>query len=238
MNSQRSQSSLSNQSAYLIIAILGIALLVPAVRKTSAQAPPPTQPAEVTPTTAEAAAQESAPKIPDAELDSLVAPIALYPDPVLAQTLAASTYPVEIIQLQQWTKKNTGLKDQALADPVAKQPWDPSIQGLAPFPDVVETLAENIQWTSDLGNAFLAQQADVMAAVQRMRAKAQGTGQLKTSAQQKVETQAVEGGQQAIVIQPADPNTVYVPSYDPAVVYGAPAYPYPQVTYPGYVAGA
>jgi hypothetical protein len=121
---------------------------------------------------------------------------------------------------------------------VAKQPWDPSIQGLAPFPDVVETLAGNIQWTSDLGNAFLAQQADVMAAIQRMRAKAQGTGALKTSAQQKVETQTIDGGQQAIVIQPADPNTVYVPSYDPATVYGAPAYPYPPVTYPGYVAGA
>ena len=122
-------------------------------------------------------------------------------------------------------KKNPGLKDQALADAIAKQPWDPSIQGLAPFPDVVEKLAENIQWTSDLGNAFLAQQPDVMAAVQRMRAKAQGTGTLKTSAQQKVETQTVEGGQQAIVIQPADPSVVYVPSYDPATVYGAPAYP-------------
>jgi hypothetical protein len=200
-----------------------------------AQTPPATESAEVTPN---AAAQEAAPKIPDAELDSLVAPVALYPDPLLAQTLAASTYPVEVIQLQQWVKKNPGLKDQALADAIAKQPWDPSIQGLAPFPDVVEKLAENIQWTSDLGNAFLAQQADVMGAVQRMRAKAQGTGQLKTSTQQKVETQTVEGGQQAIVIQPADPSVVYVPSYDPATVYGAPAYPYPQVTYPGYVAGA
>ena len=109
-------------------------------------------------------------------------------------------------------KKNTSLKDQALSDAVAKQPWDPSIQGLAPFPDVVEKLAENVQWTSDLGNAFLAQQPDVMAAVQRMRAKAQGTGQLKTSAQQKVETQPMEGGQQAIVIQPADPKVVYVNS--------------------------
>ncbi|MGB7465554.1 MAG: DUF3300 domain-containing protein, partial [Candidatus Acidiferrum sp.] len=197
-----------------------------------AQTPPAPQ------SDAAAPAEEAAPKIPDAELDSLVAPIALYPDPLLSQALVASTYPVELIQLQQWTKKNTGLKDQALADAVAKQPWDPSIQGLAPFPDVVETLAGNIQWTSDLGNAFLAQQADVMAAIQRMRAKAQGTGALKTSAQQKVETQSIEGGQQAIVIQPADPNTVYVPSYDPATVYGAPAVPYPPVTYPGYVAGA
>src|SRR6266403_4544168 len=112
-----------------------------------------------------AVADEQAPKIPNDQLDSLVAPIALYPDPLLSQTLVASTYPVEVIQLQQWMKKNTGLKDQALADAVAKQPWDASIQGLAAFPDVVERLADNIQWSSDLGNAFLAQQADVMAAV-------------------------------------------------------------------------
>src|SRR6266550_263580 len=184
------------------------------------------------------AADEEASKIPNDELDSLVAPIALYPDPLLSQTLVASTYPVEVIQLQQWMKKNTGLKDQALADAVAKQPWDASVQGLAAFPDVVERLAENVQWSSDLGNAFLAQQADVMAAVQRMRAKAQGTGALKTSAQQTIQTQAVDGGQQAIVIQPANPSVVYVPSYDPAVVYGPPAYPYPPVTYPGYVPGA
>jgi hypothetical protein len=215
-----------------VVAILCVALVASTSRETSAQTPPAPQPDAAAP------AEEAAPKIPDAELDSLVAPIALYPDPLLSQALVASTYPVELIQLQQWTKKNTGLKDQALADAVAKQPWDPSIQGLAPFPDVVETLAGNIQWTSDLGNAFLAQQADVMAAIQRMRAKAQGTGALKTSAQQKVETQSIDGGQQAIVIQPADPNTVYVPSYDPATVYGAPAYPYPPVTYPGYVAGA
>src|SRR4029077_15899750 len=140
-----------------------------------------------------------APKIPDAELDSLVAPIALYPDPLLSQTLVASTYPVEVIQLQQGMKKNTGLKDQALADAVAKQPWDASVQGLAAFPDVVEMLAGNIQWTSDLGNAFLAQQPDVMAAIQRMRAKAQGTGTLKTTEQQKVQTQTTDSGQQAIV---------------------------------------
>jgi hypothetical protein len=232
MNSLRSQSSLPNRPAYSVVAILCVALVASTSRETLAQTPPAPQPDAAAP------AEEAAPKIPDAELDSLVAPIALYPDPLLSQALVASTYPVELIQLQQWTKKNTGLKDQALADAVAKQPWDPSIQGLAPFPDVVETLAENIQWTSDLGNAFLAQQADVMAAIQRMRAKAQGTGALKTSAQQKVETQSMDGGQQAIVIQPADPNTVYVPSYDPATVYGPPAYPYPPVTYPGYVAGA
>jgi len=180
---------------------------------------------------------EEAAKIPEDQLDSLVAPIALYPDALLSQTLVAATYPLEVIQLQQWLSKNKGLQDKALADAVAKQPWDPSIQAMAGFPEVVTKLAENIQWASDLGNAFLAQQADVMAAVQRMRAKAQGTGNLKSSAQQNVTTQVVYGGTQAIVIEPASPNVVYIPSYDPVVVYGAPTYPYPPLYYPGYVPG-
>ena len=124
-------------------------------------------------------------------MDSLVAPIALYPDPLLAQTLAASTYPIEIMQLQQWLDKNKDLKDQALADAVAKQPWDPSVQAMAAFPEVTARMAGNIQWTSDMGNAFLAQQEDVMAAVQRMRAKAESKGALKTGEQQKVETKTV-----------------------------------------------
>src|SRR4029077_20673586 len=131
--------------------------------------------------------QSQAAKIPPAQLNSLVAPIALCPDPMLAQTLAASTYPLELIQLQQWLAKNPGLKDKALADAVMKQPWDPSIQALAALPDVVKRLADDIQWTTDLGNAFLAQQSDVMDAVQRMRKKAQDTGNLKSGEQQKVE---------------------------------------------------
>ncbi|HEY3617060.1 MAG TPA: DUF3300 domain-containing protein, partial [Candidatus Sulfotelmatobacter sp.] len=100
---------------------------------------------------------------------------------MLAQTLAASTYPLEIIQLQQWLQKNKNLKEKELADTVAKQQWDPSVQALAALPDVVNRLANDIQWTADLGNAFLAQQSDVMDAVQRMRKKAQDNGQLKTT---------------------------------------------------------
>src|SRR5437868_15470040 len=167
---------------------------------------------------------EQAPKLPNDHMNSLVAPIALYSDPLLAQTLAASTYPLEVIQLQQWMAKNPDLKDKALADAVSKQPWDPSIQGLVAYPDVVTRMAENVTWTTDLGNAFLAQQSDVMDAVQRMRAKAQGTGNLKTSTQQKVETESV-GDKQVIVIEPANPQTIYVPQYSPTVVYGQPAYP-------------
>src|SRR5207245_10622361 len=162
------------------------------------------------------------------ELDSLVAPIALYPDPLLAQTLAASTYPLEVIQLQQWMERNKNLKAKALADAVAKQPWDPSVQALSATPDVVQRLAGNVQWTTDLGNAFLAQQSDVMNAVQRMRGKAESKGTLKTSAQQTVQTKAVEGGKQVGVIEPGQPNVVYVPSYGPQLVYGPrlPAFPH------------
>jgi len=182
-------------------------------------------------------APADAPKISNDELDSLVAPIALYPDPLLAQVLAASTYPLELIQLQQWLDKNKNLKDQALADAVAKQPWDPSVQAMAGLPDVVKRLTDDIQWATDLGNAFLAQQNDVMDAVQRMRKKAQDKGNLKSSEQLKVETKVVEN-QSVIVVEQANPQVVYVPSYNPTVVYGPPAYPYPPVTYPppGYYA--
>lgn len=182
-------------------------------------------------------ADEQVASIPPEQLDSLVAPIALYPDPLLSQTLVASTYPLEIIQLQQWLGKNKNLKDKALADAVQKQPWDPSIQAMAALPDVVKQLADNIKWTTDLGNAFLAQQNDVMDAVQRMRSKAQNGGNLKSSEQQKVETKVVES-KQVIVIEQASPEVIYVPSYNPTVVYGAPAYPYPPIAYPppGYYA--
>ncbi len=179
----------------------------------------------------QAAAPENAPKIPADQLDSLVAPIALYPDPLLAQVLAASTYPLEIIQLQQWLQKNKNLKDKALTDAVQKENWDPSVQGLAALPDVVKRLADDIKWTTDLGNAFLAQQSDVMDAVQRMRKKAQDKGTLKTTEQQKVETKVVES-KQVIVVQQSNPEVVYVPSYNPTVVYGPPPYPYPPVYYP------
>ena len=184
--------------------------------------------------------EEQAPKIPPDQLDSLVAPIALYPDPLLAQTLAAATYPLEIIQLYQWLEKNKDLKDKALADAVEKEPWDPAIQSMAGLPDVVKRLADDIQWTADLGNAFLAQQSDVMEAVQRMRKKAQDTGNLKSNEQMKVETKVVET-KEVIIVEQSNPQVVYVPTYNPVVVYGAPIYPYPPIYYPPpgyYAAGA
>jgi len=183
--------------------------------------------------------QESS-RIPPDHLDSLVAPIALYPDPLLAQVLAASTYPLELMQLQQWLMKHPGLKEKALVDAVSRQPWDPSIQAMAALPDVVKRLADDIQWTTDLGNAVLAQQSDVMEAVQRMRRKAQEKGNLASTSQQTVETKVIQT-KEVIVIEQADPRVVYVPSYNPVVVYGAPIYPYPPIYYPPpgyYAAGA
>jgi uncharacterized membrane protein YgcG len=215
------------QSSRAIVAIACVALFSSGNASLLAQTPPATQPAAQESATPE----PEAPKIPNDQLDSLVAPIALYPDPLLAQTLAASTYPLEIIQLQQWMEKNKTLKGKALTAAVEKQNWDPSVQAMATFPDVVKLLADSIAWTSDLGNAFLAQQSDVMDAVQRMRAKANSAGKLKTSKEQKVESKQVEG-KTVVVIEQTSPEVVYVPSYDPAVVYGPPVYPYPSVYYP------
>ena len=160
-----------------------------------------------------------------------MAPIALYPDPLLSQTLVASTYPLEIILLQQWLEKNKNVKGTGLTEAVQKQTWDPSIQAMASLPDVVKQLATNISWTSDLGNAFLSQQSDVFDAVQRMRAKANAAGKLKSTPQMKVETKVVET-KTVVVIEQADPKVVYVPAYNPTVVYGASVYPYPPIYYP------
>lgn len=112
------------------------------------------------------------------QLENMVAPIALYPDPLLGQVLAASTYPLEIVQSQQWLQQNSNLHGEQLMAAARQQNWDPSVQALVTFPDVLATLTRDVQWTTDLGNAFLAQQNDVMAAVQRMRQRAQSNGKL------------------------------------------------------------
>ena len=210
MKSRRFLGTCLLRLARELTTIICIAALVPgstALAATQAQLP-------------DAPSAQAAAKIPADQLDSLVAPIALYPDPLLSQVLVASTYPLEVIQLQQWLAQNKGKNETQLADAVKKQDWDPSIQGLAALPDVVKLLAENIKWTTDLGNAFLAQQNDVMDAVQRMRKKAQDAGNLKSTEQQKVEIKTVES-KQVIVVEQANPQVVYVPSYNPTVVYGA-----------------
>ena len=142
-------------------------------------------------------------------LDNLVAPIALYSDPLLTQVLVACTYPLEIVESRQWLRRNSSLSGESLMQAAQQQIWDASVQALVAFPDVLARLNDDIRWTTDLGNAFLAQQPDVMSAIQRMRASARANGQLNSSPQQVVTTQT-ENGQAAIEIQPADPQVIYV----------------------------
>jgi hypothetical protein len=167
------------------------------------------------------------------ELNNLVAPIALYPDPLLGQLLVASTYPLEVVEANQWLQLNKNLGARELMDAAKQQPWDPSVQALVAVPDALAMLNHDIRWTTDLGNAFLAQQADVMNAVQQKRAQAQDNGKLSSTPQQTVTTED-QGGQQAIVIQPANPQIIYVPYYDPLYVWGPPVYGYyPPLFYSG-----
>jgi hypothetical protein len=161
------------------------------------------------------------------ELQSMVAPIALYPDALVAQILTASTFPDQVAIAEYWLEQNTSLTGSALMQAVDKQSWDPSVKALTQFPSVLANLAHNLTWTSSLGEAFHNQQADVMTAVQALRAKAQAAGNLKSTPQVTV----VQQSPQVIVIQPANPQIVYVPVYNPAVIYGT-----PYVT-PGYTAG-
>ena len=212
-----------------LLVVCALALLGPGDRAILAQDKPAADTSAMADTVAK--------KLPPEQLEALVAPIALYPDPLLAQTLVASTYPLEVIQLHQWLAKNPGLKDKALADSVAKQPWDPSIQSMAAVPEVVKRLADDIQWATELGNAFLGQQGEVMDAVQRLRKKAKDKGALESNEQQKVETKTVEQ-KTVIVVEQTNPEVIYVPSYNPTYVYGPPVYPYPPVYYPPYTPGA
>jgi hypothetical protein len=193
------------------------------------QQPPLEQPGQLP---ADQGAPSAPPLSPD-QLQNLVAPIALYPDTVLSQILAASTYPIEVVEAQQWLDQNRKLKGQQLLDAAKQQNWDPSVQALVVFPDVLKRLNQDIRWTTDLGNAFLAQQADVMNAVQQLRAKAEANGKLKSTPQETVSTQT-QNGQSAIVIQPPDPEVVYVPTYNPEWVWGPPLIGYyPPLFYPG-----
>ncbi len=165
------------------------------------------------------------------ELEQLLAPIALYPDDLLTQILMASTYPLEVVQAERWAKQNKSLKGDALKAALEKQTWDDSVKALVPFPDVLTMMSEKLEWTQKLGDAFLAQQKDVMDTVQKLRKKAADAGNLKSSKEQEVKKEG-----DIIIVQAADPQVVYVPAYNPTVVYGAwayPAYPpYPVYAYP------
>jgi len=207
----------------------------------SAQAPaPPPPPASAGAQAPAGAAQPSEKTFSTEEIEQLLAPIALYPDELFAQVLMASTYPIEIVSAERWVKANPGLKDKALEDTLQKQSWDPSVKSLTAFPQVLTMMSEKLEWTQKLGDAFLAQQQDVMATAQALRAKAVAQGSLKDSKEQKVITEKTESTT-IIKIEPANPEVVYVPTYNPTVVYGAWPYPaYPPYYYypPGYAAGA
>jgi hypothetical protein len=174
------------------------------------------------------------------ELDQILAPIALYPDDLLTQVLMASTYPLEIVMADRWVKKNKDLKGDKLAVELEKQDWDPSVKSLVNFPQVLSMMSEKLDLTQKLGDAFLAQQKDVMATIQKLRAKAEASGNLKTTKEQVVKVE-----KEVIIIESANPQVIYVPSYNPTVVYGAwpypaypPAYYYPPVYATPYAFGA
>src|SRR6202140_977553 len=206
---------LLKQSLALLVTLSLVLATAPggfAYQTDESAAPAPVQPTQQTPE----------------QLQQLVAPIALYPDALVAQILAASTYPTEIVEADRWMQQHPDLKGQQLGDEADKQPWDPSVKSLVEFPSVLANMDKNLSWTSSLGDAYINQQQDVMNAVQVMRDRAEKAGNLKSTSQEKV---THEG--QTIVVEPADPQVVYVPEYDPWLVYGAPIgiwpgwYPYP-----------
>ena len=218
------------------VALVSISLMLPA-EFVRAEAPPP------------APAQQEAAQYNTEQLDALLAPVALYPDPLLSQVLMASTYPLQIVEASRWRARseNKDLSGDALAKALQPLPWDPSVKSLVPFPQVLEMMNQQLDWTQQLGYAVAGQQAAVMDSVQRLRRQAQTAGTLKSTEQQVVKTQAVVDdrgaptSQQTIVIQPANPQVVYVPTYAPAQVYGTWPYPATPPVYlpppPGYAIG-
>ena len=215
----------------ILVYLLSLALLfaawpenLPAYQDTQAPAQDAQAPAQRQPYTQQTPEQ----------LQQLVAPIALYPDSLVAQILAASTFPEQVVEDDRWVQAHPEVKGDALGQAVDQQPWDPSVKALAAFPSVLGNMDKNLSWTSSLGDAYYNQQDDVMDAVQVMRQRAQDAGNLKTTPQQTVTAQG-----STIIIEPAEPDVVYVPAYDPWLVYGGPVvawpgwYPYPGIWYGG-----
>src|SRR5215470_15942753 len=172
-----------------------------------------------------ARAQSSKPFTPE-QLDQMLAPIALYPDALLAQMLMAATYPLEIVEAARWSQAHPTLNGDAAVTAVKDMSWDVSVKSLTAFPQTLAMMNDKLDWTQRLGDAMIGQQKDVAESIQRLRAKAQAAGNLKSTPQQKVSTQAApSGGSSAIVIEPTNPELIYVPYYNPTVVYGP--WPYP-----------
>jgi hypothetical protein len=197
------------------IGVFGIVLALEPIQLQAVQQPGPA---------AQTVAQPPSAPLPPEQLQQLVAPIALYPDALVAQILAASTYPTQIVEAERFLQQNPNLTGAALGVEVDKQDWDPSVKGLTQFPSVLADMDKNLSWTSELGDTNYNQQADIMTAIQFMRAKAEGAGHLSTTPQQSVTNHG-----DTVSIQPENPDVVYVPDYDPELVYG-----YPVGLWPGF----
>ncbi len=214
----------------ILAVILAVAMAMPPAGHAQDPGFPPPPPPEGFPPPPPPPSAQPAPAFTPAQLDQLVAPIALYPDPLLTNVLAASTYPIEIVLADRWIAdpNNAALRGDALAAALANQDWDASVKSLVPFPQTLRMMSTQLDWTQRLGNAFLSQQGDVMDSVQRLRRQAQAAGTLVSTPQQVVTTDGP-----TIVVAPASPQIVYVPYYDPRVVYGGWVYPtYPPVYFP------
>jgi hypothetical protein len=229
------RSRCRNLISKLSVALLSLAVLfaawpqnVFASQDQDQQAPAPA------PATQSASAPPYAQQTPE-QLQQLVAPIALYPDSLVAQILSASTFPEQVVEADRWVQAHSDLKGDALGRAVDQQNWDPSVKALAGFPSVLGNMDKNLSWTSSLGDAYYNQQADVMSAVQVMRRRAEQSGNLKSTPQQTV----TDDGSNDINIQPVSPDVVYVPAYNPWLVYGGPIvawpgwYPYPGIWFGG-----
>lgn len=214
------------------------AAATPGAPPSSAASKATTTAATTKPTTGEAeeAAAPVAETFSKEQLEQLVAPIALYPDALLMQILMAATYPIEIVEADRFMRKNPSLKDKALEEKLLEEDWDPSVKSLCTLPDVLKKMSENLDWTQDLGDAFLGQKSEILDTVQVMRGKANDAGTLKTTEQQVVTVKE----EKIIVIESASPEVVYVPTYSPTAVYPGWYYPswyYPPM-YPYYPVGA
>ncbi|HWH38348.1 MAG TPA: DUF3300 domain-containing protein [Usitatibacter sp.] len=222
------------------IAVCTMMAVEPAVLAQTQPGPFPTQTATPPTQTAAAAPTASGATFTQKDLDELLAPVALYPDALLSQVLMASTYPLEVVEAARWQKANSTLKDKALEDALTSQTWDPAVKSLTTVPQVLTMMNEKLDWTTKLGDAFLANQENVLKTVQNLRKKADEAGNLKTSQEMTVKKET-EGSVQVIKIEQPNPEVVYVPTYNPATIYGPWWYPAPPPYYyypPGYAYGA
>jgi hypothetical protein len=212
--------------------ILALVIMVATSHGAAAQQQPATAPPATSPAASPAPAQPDQTLLKPEQLEALVAPIALYPDALLANMLAAATYPLEVVEADRWIKEKKNLKGDALRTEVDKKSWDDSVKALTATPSVIDMMSDKLDWTKSLGDAMLAQQADLMDAIQRLRETAKANNKLSSNKQQKVSVQQ-QDNKEVIVIEPTDPNTMYVPYYEPATVYG----PWPYADYPPYYFG-